>query len=106
MPGGLTSLVYGDRLWDRNGAEWSHEPDQWADRATAERLCQDAPTVAVYRADDHAVHWVAGNELWGRIRDHYAVGRVAVTPNAMGETFRGQVWHHSGQEMFAVQIRS
>lgn len=105
MPGGLTSLVYGDRLWDRNGAEWSHEPEQWADRATAERLCHGDRAIAVYRADDHAVRWVDGAQMWGRIRDHYAIPGATVSPNAMGETFRGQVWHHAGRQMFAVQVR-
>ena len=106
MPGGLTSLVYGERLWDRNGQEWTHEPGQCADRATAEQLCHGSRMVAVYRADDNAVRWVAGAELWARIRDHYAVPGTTVAPNAMGETFRGQVWRSSGQEMLAVQIRS
>ncbi|MGQ0466862.1 MAG: hypothetical protein ACT4QG_16245 [Sporichthyaceae bacterium] len=34
MPGGLVSLVYGRRLWDRDGREWAFDRPADADAVT------------------------------------------------------------------------
>lgn len=81
MPGGLVSLVYGRRLWDRDGREWTF--DRPADVATTERLRGGTRPIAVYRSDDHAVVWA-----WP------------------GEDPAGQaeVWRHLDEEMLAVRV--
>lgn len=82
MPGKLVSLVYGRRLWDRDGREWTY--DRPADAAATARLRGSTRPIAVYRPDGHAVVWAWPGE------------------DPAGEV---EVWRDREDEMLAVRVQ-
>lgn len=100
------NFVDHDRLWDRDGLEWTTKWAAWADAKRVAQFVGRDVEVAFIEAGSEALEWLGhdgAQRWWEHAKRHFEVpGKSDAAPDEAGQTWAAHIYRRDAGRLLVV----